>query len=147
MERAVPRDVDVAAAARQAAAILSRDARVDLVYLFGSAADRSRQSPRDVDLALLTRPPLTLDQLTRLRADLVDATGLPLDLVSLNDAPIVLAHEVVDTGECLYARDDDVETVFVTRTRARYWDWAPYREAQWRLSGRRIEERLRGSQA
>jgi hypothetical protein len=32
MERAIPTDVDVAAAARHAAAILSRDARVDLVY-------------------------------------------------------------------------------------------------------------------
>lgn len=146
MEGAIPDDVEVAPAARRAAAILSQDARVDLVYLFGSSTD-SRRLPRDVDLAILTRPPLTLDELTRLRVDLVDATALPIDLISLNDASIVLAHEVVDTGECLFARDDDVETAFVTRTRARYWDWAPYREAQWRLTGRRIEERLHGPQA
>src|SRR3989304_4113294 len=51
--------------------------------------------------------------------------GAPIDLVSLNDAPIVLAHEVVEGGRCLFARDDDIETEFVTRTRTRFWDFAP----------------------
>lgn len=75
------------------------------------------------------------------RADLVRRVPIPIDLVSLNDAPIVLAHEVVDFGRCLYVRDPAVETEFVTRTRARYWDFEPYRDEQWRLAGERQRER------
>jgi predicted nucleotidyltransferase len=124
--------------------VLATDSRVQLVYLFGSAIDPGVARPRDVDLAVLTEPPLSLDDLMRRRADLGPAAGIPLDLVSLNDAPIPLAREIVDSGRCLYARDPDVETQFVTRARARYWDFKPYRDEQWRLAGRRQQERLVG---
>lgn len=133
------------ARAESAARVLARDPRVRLVYVFGSAAVPGRPRARDVDLAILTDPPLSLDQLMRIRADLADATGAPIDLVSLNDASIVLAHEVVDGGRCLYARDPDVEAEFVTRAHVRYWDFKPYRDEQWRLAGERLAERKRGS--
>jgi predicted nucleotidyltransferase len=136
---------DAIAHAERAAAILARDPRVLLVYVFGSTVALPRRPARDVDLAVLTRPPLSLDELMRLRADLVDATHAPIDLVSLNDASIVLAHEVVDSGRCLYARNSEIEVEFVTRARARYWDFRPYRDEQWRLAGERLAERRRGS--
>jgi predicted nucleotidyltransferase len=116
------------------------------VYLFGSAASPDQPGARDVDVAILTEPVLSLDELMRLRADLVSSTGAPIDLVSLNDASIVLAHEVVESGRCLHASSPDVETDFVVRARARYWDFKPYREEQWRLAGERLERR-RGAQA
>ena len=131
--------------AEKAAAILAGDPRVLLVYVFGSAVAAARPRARDVDLAVLTHPPLVLDELMRLRANLVDATRAPIDLVSLNDASIVLAHEVADSGRCLYARTSEIEVEFVTRARARYWDFKPYRDAQWRLAGERLAERQRGS--
>jgi len=134
------------AVADRAAQMLARDTRVQLVYLFGSAADSGRKLARDVDLAVLTNPALSLDDLMRLRADVVVAAGAPVDLVSLNDAPTVLAHEVAASGKCLYARDPDVETAFVTRAHARYWDFKPFLEEQWRLTGERLEERRRGFQ-
>jgi predicted nucleotidyltransferase len=138
--------VEARAAADRAAEVLARDTRVQLVYLFGSAADPDRNLVRDVDLAVLTDPALSLDELLRLRADVVVGAGAPIDLVSLNDAPIVLAHEVAASGKCLYARDPDVETEFVTRAHARYWDFKPFLEEQWRLTGERLEERRRGPQ-
>jgi predicted nucleotidyltransferase len=129
--------------AEQAARLLAADPRVRLVYLFGSAAQAERREVRDVDLGVLTDPALPLDELMKLRADL--AGGIPLDLVSLNDASIALAHEIVESGICLFARTPDVQTEFVTRARARYWDFKPYREEQWRLAGERLEERRLGS--
>jgi hypothetical protein len=75
------------------------------------------------------------------------ATGAPIDLVSLNDASVVLAWEVADSGRCLYARDPDAEIGFVTRARARYWDFKPFLDQQWRLTAERLEERRRGAQA
>lgn len=111
------------------------------MYLFGSAADPSSPGARDMDLAVLSDPPLTLDEVLRLRAQLVTDLQTPIDLVSLNEAPIVLAHEVVETGICLYASPPEIETDFVTRTRARYWDFKPYRDEQWRLAGERLDAR------
>lgn len=128
-----------------AARLLGEDPRVRLVYLFGSAADAGRSLARDVDVAVLTDPPLSPEELSRLRADLVAATGASIDLIPLNQASIVLTHEVVESGRCLYARSPDLETEFVTRARARYWDFEPYREEQWRLAGERLAERDRGS--
>jgi predicted nucleotidyltransferase len=118
------------------------------VYLFGSSA-RSRtgadEGVRDVDLAVSLDPPASPGELEKLRAELVEELHRPIDLVSLDHASIVLAHEVVEGGVCLHASSPDVEVEFVTRTRARFWDWRPYREEQWRLAGERLEERRRGS--
>jgi predicted nucleotidyltransferase len=136
---------DARATADRAGAILAADPRVQLVYLFGSTSDPDRREVRDIDLAILTEQPLDLDDLLRLRAGLVDALGAPIDLVSLNDAPIVLAHEVADSGRCLFARSPEIETDFVVRARARYLDWQPFRAEQWRQAGERIDERRRGS--
>lgn len=132
------------AAVSRAAQVLARDTRVQLVYLFGSAADPDRNFVRDVDLAVLTNPALSFDELMRLRADVVVAVGAPIDLVSLNEASVVLAHEVATSGRCLYTHDPEVETEFVTRAHSRYWDFKPFLEAQWRLTGERLEERRRG---
>ena len=131
-------------AAERAAAILGRRPDVGLVYVYGSTADVGQRMVRDVDLAVLTDRPLTVDEIVRLRADLVQTLEVDVDLVSLNEATIVLAHEVIEAGRCLYARSDDLETDFVIRARSRYWDFAPFRAEQWRLLGERLEERRRG---
>jgi hypothetical protein len=122
--------------------ILSAEPRVRVAYLFGSTARPSAVPPRDLDLAVCARPPLTLPELLRLQGQLQEAIRRPLDLVSLDEAPIVLAHEIIEGGRCVYARSPDDETELVTRTRMRWWDWLPVRERQWRASGERLEERL-----
>ena len=132
-------------AARRAAALLARDPRVRLVYVFGSATRPAAEVVRDVDLGIASEPAITGDELDRVRADLVLATGVPIDLVSLGEASVVLSREIADTGQCLYAAGPDDEVAFVTRARARYWDFKPFLDEQWRLSGERIEER-RGRQ-
>jgi predicted nucleotidyltransferase len=133
--------------ARRAADRLAEDTRVRLVYLFGSAADGSAAPPRDVDLAILADPPIQLDELLRIQADLVSGTGCRLDLVSLHQASVALAHEVADHGVCLFARTSDDEIGFVTRARSRFWDFSPYLEAQWQLTEQRAETRTRGPEA
>jgi len=132
------------AAARRAADHLATDARVRLVTLFGSTTDPARGTVRDVDLALRADPPLSPDEVLALRADLVTLTQCPIDLVDLDEASVVLAWEIADTGECLFSRTPDDELNFVLRARTRYWDFKPYLAEQWRLAGERLEERKRG---
>ncbi len=116
------------------------------MYLFGSAVQPGNPSPRDIDLAVLEEPDLSFDESMRLASRLSVDTEARVDLVLLARAPVVLAHEVVENGVCLFARTTDDEIDFVTRTRARYWDWKPFLEEQWRLTGERLEERERGRQ-
>jgi predicted nucleotidyltransferase len=135
------------ARAEQASRILAANPRVRLVYLFGSAVDAPADTHvEDIDLAVLADPPLTLDERLELRADIVDAVGGPIDLVALDAAPIVLAHEVAQTGRCLHACPPEAETGFVVRARARYWDFMPFLAVQWKYAGERLEQR-RGSQS
>ena len=131
-----------------AARALAADPRVRLVFLFGSAADPHRTLPvRDVDLAVLTDPPLGLDELLSLRADVARAAGGDVDLVLLNTAPVVLAHEVVASGCCLYADPPEEEAELVARTHMKYLDFKHFLDEQWRLAGERLEARTHGPQA
>lgn len=132
-------------ASERAARRLAEDPRVQLVYLYGSAVDATRSEVGDVDLAIACRPSVAFEDLMRLRADAVAAAGAPIDLIALDEAGVVLTWEVAETGRCLFARDPDVETEFVTRARARYWDFKPFLEAQWALAGERLAERRRGA--
>jgi predicted nucleotidyltransferase len=133
--------------AERAARFLAADPRVKLIFLFGSAADPDRKIPvRDVDLAILTEPKLDLWEFLRLRADAVDAAGGEIDLVPLNEAGVVLAHEVAETGTCLHADPPELETEFVCRAVMRYLDFKYYLDEQWRIVGERLEERRRGLQ-
>ena len=140
MEAALTRE-GARSRAQRAARFLAEDSRIDLVYLFGSTAHGESPRVRDVDLAISTTPGLEATDLFALRADVASAAGGPVDLISLNDASVVLAHEVADSGECLFARTPDAEVDFVTRARARYWDFKPYLDEQWRLLGERLRER------
>lgn len=149
MDKIIRISLDVARErAERAARFLAADPRVKLVFFFGSAADPDWTLPvGDVDLAILTEPALDLLDLLRLREDLVLAVGGHIDLVPLNDAEVVLAHEVADTGRCLYADPPELETDFVCRAKKRYIDFKPHLDEQWRLSGERLKERLRGFQS
>ncbi|MGH2671147.1 MAG: type VII toxin-antitoxin system MntA family adenylyltransferase antitoxin [bacterium] len=133
--------------AERAAAVLATDPRVRLVYLFGSAADPDVQRARDVDLGVSTDPPLNARELLELRTALVNAVGAPIDLVSLDRAPVVLAKEVADYGLCLHAEPPEAEVEFVTRARSRYWDFKPFLEVQHRYAGERQAARRNGPQA
>jgi predicted nucleotidyltransferase len=137
---------DARDAAVQVARRLASDERVRLIFLYGSAADPTRSEVRDLDLALSCAPLLTMSELLRLQADAVAVAGMPVDLIDLDDAGVVLAWEVAETGRCLFARDPDDEIAFITRARARYWDFKPFLDEQWRLAGERLEERRRGTE-
>ncbi len=128
--------------AQRAVKALAADERVKLVFLFGSAADPNRTiSVRDVDLAILTERRLTLYELLDLKTQAAREAGGEIDLVPLNDASVVLAHEVADTGRCLYANPPELETEFITRARMRYFDFKWYLDQQWKTLGERLEAR------
>lgn len=78
-------------------------------WLFGSVARETARPDSDVDVGVLYReaPPRTLagvGKVFRLEEDLVEATGLPIQLVNLNQAPADLIVRVLRDGELLVDR-------------------------------------------
>jgi predicted nucleotidyltransferase len=132
------------ARAERAARFLAQDPRVKLVFLFGSAADPDRKIPvRDVDLAILMEPSLEFWDFLKLSDRTAEAAGGDVDLVPLHQAGVVLAHEVAETGICLHSDPPERATEFVCRAIMRYLDFKYYLDQQWRITGERLEERLR----
>jgi predicted nucleotidyltransferase len=130
--------------AERAARFLAADPRVKLVFLFGSSVDPGRRTVGDVDMAILTDCPLGLYELLDLKADVAQTAGGEVDLVLLNDASVVLAHEVVVTGRCLYADPPELEAETVARTNMEYLDFKWYLDQQWKTLGERLEARRHG---
>lgn len=129
--------------AQKVAEALGSEPGVRLVFVFGSAATSERtQEVRDVDLAVLVDPPPGPEEWKGLRALASRYGSVPVDLVPLHRASVVLAREVADAGICLFSSPPEAEVEFVTRARARYWDFRPLLEQQWKLTRRRAEERL-----
>lgn len=105
---------------------------IDAAYLFGSQA-RGRTSPlSDIDVAVLVDPAFGSDERFQLRLDLIaQVTCLMrterVDLITLNDAPILLRHRVVRDGELLLERDRAARVRFETLTILEYLDTKPLR--------------------
>ena len=121
--------------------VLEARSDIRLAYVFGSLVCGEARPKSDADIAVLFSGSPPTESLDRLVADLEVASGRGVDLVVLNDAPPLLAHEVVATGTCLVCRDEDERVRFVVRTVSRYVDTAHLRRMQQAYLRERTEAR------
>lgn len=75
------------------------------VWLYGSYASGDERADSNIDLAILTRRPLTLERLHELAFELAKIAGRDVDLVDLRRAPTVLGMQIISTGRRLFCRD------------------------------------------
>ncbi|WP_158666505.1 type VII toxin-antitoxin system MntA family adenylyltransferase antitoxin [Salinibacter altiplanensis] len=112
---------------------------VRAAYVFGSvAADRERDRS-DLDLGIVVDPGRwnSTDHKILLTTDCMEATERDrIDLVVLNDAPLVVQFEAVRPNVLLYARDDFHHGRFFSRGARMYW-------AHFRRQRKALKERLR----
>lgn len=124
--------MDVAAAERRLREILNTRADAEGIaaaWLFGSMARGTAGPESDIDLGVLycQDPPRTLTGLgLDLEGDLEAAVGLPVQLVTLNRAPVDLVIRVLRDGRLLVDRDRSRRIQFEVRSRNEYWDLEPY---------------------
>lgn len=102
---------------------LARSYRLRIIYAFGSRAREAkkmtegklkvlRPSPADLDIGILPRDRLSVEEKVRIELSLEDIFGVArVDIVVLSEAPPFLALEIVQ-GEILYADDPDFEADF-----------------------------------
>lgn len=118
-------------------------ADVRLAYLFGSTARGEARPSSDLDVGVVFSPVPAAAELDRLATDLEAAAGRRVDVVALNDAPPLLAHEVIRSGRLIVCRDEDERVSFHTRAVSRYLDTAHLRRVQHAYLRERAEARIR----
>lgn len=93
-----------------------RERKLIAAYLFGSQARDQGTAASDIDLGLLTRPPLGLER-ARLMDIAARAAGREVDVVDLGTAPPELAWEVLTTGRLLLEGDEHELSQFLRHAR------------------------------
>jgi len=96
---------------------------VVFAYIFGSYAVGRAGDRSDVDVAVYVEGcGFGWREHVGLMHRLEDAVGRRVDLVVLNDAPLLLAYEVVSKGMLVYSRDDELRAEFESRVLREYLD-------------------------
>lgn len=119
---------DAHAALRQMTDLMSRQEDVDLAIVFGSVAADIAGRDSDVDVAVMTREPMTSARKQSLISAIATATGRPVDLVDLRTAGVHLTGVVLRTGKRIVCRQPRLWAELLARNLIDSADFLPYRE-------------------
>jgi predicted nucleotidyltransferase len=113
-------------------------------YLFGSYATGKARPESDVDVAVLLSGTDDLERFERrlrLTGEVEETLGRrPADVLVLNDAPPLLAHQVLRHGRLIFERDRAARVEFEVRTGKIYADLQPMYEYHSRDLFQKIRE-------
>jgi uncharacterized protein len=106
-----------------------RQPDVIVAYLFGSVARDQAMPLSDVDIAVLldptAEPEAVLARQIALLTDLTQLAEPEVQLTLLNDAPPLLAYEVIREGVLLPQRSEAERVTFQVKTMKEYFDVQP----------------------
>ncbi len=131
--------------ARRIAHVLRDHDDVLAAYLFGSRASERHRPDSDVDVAVIFSAATPDEARFQLRCMLggriAAASGVDsAHVIDLENAPPLLAHEVLHGGRLLFSRDEDRRVRIVARQVMRYIDTAPMRRVLDEATFRRLRE-------
>ena len=111
---------------------LCKKFNMKLVYLFGSQAKGASAEGSDFDIAVLFKKnpvdPLALKEIALFTLELNKSFSAKLDIISLNDAPLLLKYEVVAHGKPLYCENETERINFEVSIIKEYIDEEPIRK-------------------
>lgn len=115
-----------------------------LAYVFGSFV-RHPDRARDLDVAFLLEAGKAkksyLQVKTEIQSELSALLGKrKIDVVILNDAPLLLRHEVLKNGRLIFEKNEETKCDFEVESELKFFDFEPVRRLFWESLARRIEE-------
>ncbi|CAN5227607.1 hypothetical protein BH23ACT9_BH23ACT9_27700 [soil metagenome] len=135
--RANAADIDLSAVA----AVLERHG-VAVAWLFGSRSEGTARPDSDVDIAVLLPADASWLAGERIASALRTVlTGVAVDVVDLRSASLELRARVVQTGRLLFSADEALRVRFVSETRSRWFDFAPFQRRLTDAYLRRVADR------
>lgn len=103
---------------------------VDLAYIFGSTVSGKTNALSDIDIAILIDKKQIKETLypygykAHIIADLMKLLKTNrVDLVILNEAPLLLKHRVLYTGKLIYSKNESLRIQFQVECIDRYNDF------------------------
>lgn len=110
--------------------VFEGDPRVAYAVVFGSAAREAIHANSDVDVAVGVTADRNFDTLAlgELTSRLEAATGRPVHLVTMDDAPPGLAYRVFRDGKPIVIRDERAFKSRLARAILEYLDFKPVEE-------------------
>jgi predicted nucleotidyltransferase len=108
-------------------AALAQYPDVRLAYVFGSVASGRARPDSDVDVAVLSAAPLSVERKMRLISDIASSTGRPVDLSDLADGGEPLLGQILGHGVRIRG-DAALHAQWVTRHIFSNEDFMPYVE-------------------
>ncbi|MDP2767937.1 MAG: nucleotidyltransferase domain-containing protein [Candidatus Methanoperedens sp.] len=130
---------------RRVVEFLSKQKHVKLAYLFGSVAEGREGKLSDVDLAVFLDESLSKKEIFNLQLKLIsELTSIlktdRIDLVIMNDAPLLLKYNIIKHGKIL---KDDIETKIRVESGilSNYLDMKYYMDRHTNLAIKRIATR------
>ena len=120
--------------------------RVRVAYLFGSYAKGKAGPLSDLDIAVLLDGRLDKQESSDLRLRLINGISSilktdKLDVVVMNDAPLLLNYNIISEGRVLDSKDEHERVMFETRILSRYLDRRYYDERHVKMGIQRIAEK------
>lgn len=106
------------------------DPEIAAIYLFGSVVLENVNALSDIDLAVLFEEQVPKSgYFTRRLSMIPEMQSLlhfsPVELIILNNAPLVLGHRVIARGKILLENNPQFRVRFETRLLSRYLDFLP----------------------
>jgi|SRR5579862_9263018 len=111
-------------------------------YVFGSVASGRERPDSDIDFAVLVDTSSIPDDLLHYRLRLMAELGQvlkrsDLEVVILNEAPPVLAHNAISKGKLIFERSRSARISFQIRTFNAFFDTQPMRDYHLQVLKRR----------
>jgi len=127
-------------------AFIKRQERVRVAYLFGSYGKGKAGPLSDLDIAVLLDGRLGKREIFDLRLRLINGISSilktdKLDVVVMNNAPLLLNYNIISEGRILDSKDELERVMFETRILSRYLDRRYYDERRVKMGIKRIAER------
>lgn len=108
--------------------LLSREDQILFAYLHGSFVTDELFNDLDIAIYCKEMPAVEmLDYELRLEEKLERHLKIPVDLKSLNNAPVSFCYMVLKKGINIVVSDDKRRVGFEMRTYRKYFDFQPYR--------------------
>lgn len=103
------------------------------IYLFGSRAKNTSGPLSDYDIAVLLNSSVSPKLYLNIRLKLIGVFSEyfktnAVEVIILNEAPALLAMNVINGGKIFFEADYDLRVAFETKTLARYLDRVPYEQ-------------------
>ena len=124
---------------------LAGQADIIAAFLFGSVAQDKAHRQSDVDVAVLfdaaVDPQRRFELTLAIGAKLEDRLPVAVDVVALNNAPLLLQFEILHHGQLIMENDRSQRCLFQMRSMSRYYDAKPYLDSMREQTMRRIQEK------